>query len=579
MRVVQQPAAAVRPSAPARQHDRRRVVFAALTAAAAAGILIPRLADRADRVRPDPVALPADDPLPAAEASAAVADEPPPSSGRRRVRFPGGVAADLPASSLAELLSAAEAKARELGGRAAPGLDILWFTELRGGAEVRVEVDDVSWGDLPADAPIHATYKPAGRSWAFGEQGDGRDIDTTPLTEEQVQAGCLHPRRRYHVVVTATPATYEQWLCRVMYHWYKKAKAKDVCGEMGGFTRLLTGEPDWLMDEIPSVSVRRLDPGTHCNATGKNTCDLGFVVLNRPSGFKQYLDLLDSGKVQLKEKWVLLCEPDHFMLKAVPGIARGGFAFNYMSASPNTPQHTEVLPFLPYGYSPQLLPPGGPSPALLHIDDWRKVTPGWLENSFSLRRRYEAIAAYGWVLEMWGFISAAVQVDIDLKTDKWYQVEPCAVYGWNCIGKLHPTYTVDEWKRNASAGPYIAHITQAMDFQLDGRHGVPKNESTWKKDHPPWAWNKRHYSASYPPRNLTPPPTRADHLYAHLVTEMVNDASSSLPHWGRLQSGDFRFGRDTCLDENRRAGLCDGFRSAGMLERFGFERGPAGSAP
>lgn len=66
---------------------------------------------------------------------------------------------------------------------------------------------------------------------------------------------------KYHVALTATDAPYSKWQCRVMYYWYKKMK--DVPGsDMGGFTRVLhSGNPDNLMEEIPTVIVDPLPEG------------------------------------------------------------------------------------------------------------------------------------------------------------------------------------------------------------------------------------------------------------------------------------------------------------------------------
>lgn len=65
----------------------------------------------------------------------------------------------------------------------------------------------------------------------------------------------------YHVALTATDAPYTKWQCRIMYYWYKKQK--DLPGsDMGGFTRILhSGNPDNLMDEIPTFVVDPLPAG------------------------------------------------------------------------------------------------------------------------------------------------------------------------------------------------------------------------------------------------------------------------------------------------------------------------------
>lgn len=68
-------------------------------------------------------------------------------------------------------------------------------------------------------------------------------------------------RLPFHVALTATDAPYSKWQCRIMYYWYKKKK--DLPGsEMGGFTRILhSGNPDNLMDEIPTFVVDPLPKG------------------------------------------------------------------------------------------------------------------------------------------------------------------------------------------------------------------------------------------------------------------------------------------------------------------------------
>lgn len=65
----------------------------------------------------------------------------------------------------------------------------------------------------------------------------------------------------FHVALTATDAPYSKWQCRIMYYWYKKKK--ELPGsEMGGFTRILhSGNPDNLMDEIPTFVVDPLPAG------------------------------------------------------------------------------------------------------------------------------------------------------------------------------------------------------------------------------------------------------------------------------------------------------------------------------
>eukprot|EP01065_Artemidia_motanka_P046973 TRINITY_DN7239_c3_g1_i1.p1 TRINITY_DN7239_c3_g1~~TRINITY_DN7239_c3_g1_i1.p1 ORF type:complete len:651 (+),score=197.98 TRINITY_DN7239_c3_g1_i1:102-2054(+) len=334
---------------------------------------------------------------------------------------------------------------------------------------------------------------------------------------------CPDEPRPYHVMVTASEKLNEQWATRVAYYWYRKVKAADPCGEMGGFTRLLHGKPDELMEEVPTVTVDRIQN------------DYGFVVLNRPNAFRQWLAKLDSGEVRIPEKYLLLIEPDHIFLKAPPNVAPAAFQFSYMRAAEGSPQWDAAKPHIPKGKSPADLPQSGPSPTLLHLDDWRRITPDWLRRSVNMQRDRRSQRAYTWVLEMWSFCAAALDVGLKINVLEHFQVEPCTVL-W-CASKVHKNETV--WAQRRGQGPFILHLTFGQNFALDGSWWDERANGTLV----PWSFNKRKYGAIYPPRDLTPPPPGASHSGAGLIVEMVNEASANIPGWGRKGMG---FGVDTC---------------------------------
>lgn len=59
---------------------------------------------------------------------------------------------------------------------------------------------------------------------------------------------------------------------RIFYYHFRKVKdAEGPCGEMGGFTRLLAGRGDDLMDSMPTVVI----------AEAKREQTRGFMVINR----------------------------------------------------------------------------------------------------------------------------------------------------------------------------------------------------------------------------------------------------------------------------------------------------------
>ena len=68
-------------------------------------------------------------------------------------------------------------------------------------------------------------------------------------------SSCPQPARPYHVLLTASSGAYQEWQTRAFYHHYLLQRRHDACGELGGFTRLLTrpaGAPaDALEAEMP----------------------------------------------------------------------------------------------------------------------------------------------------------------------------------------------------------------------------------------------------------------------------------------------------------------------------------------
>ncbi|KAK7260916.1 hypothetical protein RIF29_27216 [Crotalaria pallida] len=101
-------------------------------------------------------------------------------------------------------------------------------------------------------------------------------------------------RLLFHTAVTASDSVYNTWQCRVMYYWFKKIKEGAAAHEsgMGGFTRILhSGKPDQFMDEIPTFVAQPLPLGM----------DQGYIVLNRPWAFVQWLQQAD-----IKEEYGML---------------------------------------------------------------------------------------------------------------------------------------------------------------------------------------------------------------------------------------------------------------------------------
>ena len=496
------------------------------------------------------------------------------------------VAVKIAASNAIELLQKAKRKASPTAEEV-----IVSYNETIHGRSFRIEVDDLTFPDIPIGGPLEVIYenrlrdkvhrlpefdsgiendhikeKYNSKEWkGYPLQHDDRDVTerVTPMTAEQIASGCKTKIRKYHTITTSVGSIYDTWIMRVSYHWWKIQKEKDICSNMGGFTRLLhSGQPDDYMNEIPSIVVPRLDADRKCNTTGDVKCDLGFIVLNRPYAMSVLLNLIETQKFFIAEKWILLLEPDHLILKPPAAIPRATYAFTYMFAPEDSNAEHAMKDWLPKGFSATKLPPGGPSPCLLHIDDWKKITPHWLEVSFQMQREYRFQQLFGWVLEMWGFLVAAVHVGIELNAHQ-FQIEPCAVTGWTCpksvIDQGHDfDERLNSWKTYSQVPPFMMHVTQAMDFRYSGvvghEEGNPHN--------PPWSFNKRHYTGLYPPRKLSPPPD-IPYVFPGLVVEMINHASNNISTWGVLPGiAEGTFGRNTC----REALECKNFKPTTYLK-------------
>ncbi|KAF8009984.1 hypothetical protein BT93_J0843 [Corymbia citriodora subsp. variegata] len=186
----------------------------------------------------------------------------------------------------------------------------------------------------------------------------------------------------FHIALTATDAPYSKWQSRIMYYWYKKKK--DLPGsEMGGFTRILhSGNADNLMDEIPTIVVDPLPAGL----------DRGYIVLNRPWAFVQWLE-----KATIEEEYILMAEPDHIFVKPLPNLADGGYpaAFPFFYIKPAENENT-IRKFFPEKNGPVTnVDPIGNSPVIIKKVMTRAAIPPDNDDPF------------GWVLEMYAYAVAS----------------------------------------------------------------------------------------------------------------------------------------------------------------------------
>ncbi|KAK4419626.1 Hydroxyproline O-arabinosyltransferase RDN2 [Sesamum alatum] len=108
--------------------------------------------------------------------------------------------------------------------------------------------------------------------------------------------------------------------------WYKKMRRCAWIG-YGGFTRILhSGNPDNLMEEIPSIVVDPLPEGL----------DRGYIVLNMTVGVRA---VAGRKAPQFEEEYILMAEPDHIFVNPLPNLAHGdhpaAFPFFYIKPAEN----------------------------------------------------------------------------------------------------------------------------------------------------------------------------------------------------------------------------------------------------
>jgi len=306
------------------------------------------------------------------------------------------------------------------------------------------------------------------------------------------KSALTNKKRLFHTAVTASDSVYNTWQARVMYYWFKKMKMKGGVGcEMGGFTRILhSGKPDKFMDEIPTFVAQPLPAGT----------DRGYIVLNRPWAFVQWLQQAD-----IKEDYILMSEPDHIIVKPIPNLSKDGLgaAFPFFYIEPK--KYEKILrKFFPENKGPITnIDPIGNSPVIVGKESLKKIAPTWMNVSLAMKTDPEADKAFGWVLEMYAYAVASALHDVGNILRKDFMLQP----PWDTeIGEK-----------------FIIHYTYGCDYDMQGKLTYGKIGE--------WRFDKRSHTDAYPPKNLPLPPPGVPESVVTLV-KMVNEASENIPNWG-----------------------------------------------
>jgi hydroxyproline O-arabinosyltransferase len=302
---------------------------------------------------------------------------------------------------------------------------------------------------------------------------------------------------KYHLVMSAQ-GFVTHWQSRVHYYFYKKIKkeceAHPPC-HMGGFTRILhSGEPDDLMDEIPTIVVDPLPDREN----------KGYVVLNRPYAFSQWLR-----EQKIREENILMVEPDHVILRPIPNMMKGGrpAAFPFFYIEPTKPEYVPITrKFVGPKSRSELekIAPIGNSPTFIGLQDFRSMADTWMNITHAIFDDTEANKAWGWVLEMYGFTIAEYLAGIGRVS-------------------LHLNLMAQPPWDDKLKDFYILHFTYGQDFDPQGKFTPGKVGA--------WHWDKRDFMGKAIPRNLPLPPQGCTNELTIRLIESMNEATAAIPCW------------------------------------------------
>eukprot|EP00884_Botryococcus_braunii_P021975 jgi/Botrbrau1/8461/Bobra.0237s0078.1 len=229
-----------------------------------------------------------------------------------------------------------------------------------------------------------------------------------------------------------------------------------------------------------------------------------YIVLNRPWAFVQWVK-----EAKIKEKYVLMSEPDHIWLKPMPNLMvddrPAAFPFFYIEPSKREHRHiTEKFTGRLTLKQAESIAPIGNAPTMMSFEQLAHVAETWMNVTHQIFDDEEAHKEWGWVQEMYGFTIACYNAGIG-KIEVYSKM--MAQPPWDT--KMEPYY--------------ILHYTYGNDYSLNGTF-TPGQYGEWRFD-------KRTYARLPPPRNLgQPPPGMKNELVRYLINA-INEASNAIPGW------------------------------------------------
>ena len=228
--------------------------------------------------------------------------------------------------------------------------------------------------------------------------------------------------------------------------------------------------------------------------------------MNRPWGLMQFTQKAEYRAIE--EDYLLLMETDHLMLKPMPNTATPttpvGFGFYYMTYKYDS---KKLRPVIAKYHDPEQIDNVGPSPLIIHKPLLSSVVRPWWELCLTLKADRAADAAFGWVLEMWGWAIGTARLGIRHTVLQEFQAEPTGE-GIDSVGRYYLYHYTFDLASCASPTPSWA----------------PPCAS------PVWKFSKRSFGARYPPRALPPPPDAARKSTV-AFTRLMNEAMGAVEPW------------------------------------------------
>jgi len=347
------------------------------------------------------------------------------------------------------------------------------------------------------------------------DDDDEYDAPPPPYPHSPIPPSSKYLEDKYHVIVTTDNTVYAQWMIQVVYYHYQKLKVADPDGPMGGFTRILhSNTTDSLMDIIPTVRVDELDPSVFV--------DMGYYYapLNRPWAYVQWVK---RHMHKVPERYILMAEPDHLFLSQPPLLAAPdkpmGYKFHYMQPQSFPELFVNSPRFNPTNTPLEAFMPVGNSPSIMTREDLASIAAPWYKYTKMMMKYENSRAAFGWVVEMYGFVAAAA-------------TRPQGPLKFDLIENFMCQPPVEVLHLDALGKP-VEHMIHFTYRVFEGPRGVCVPEESLKvAGNNTWSFDKRTYSKMYPPRNIPLPPANCD-VGVRTIIEMINEASAALPDWGK----------------------------------------------